>query len=92
MARQILAGVGKDGVLPELPLIEKAHAEDNWSEVERLAHKMKGGACYGTVRLYYALLYMERYKKAGHTRCLEQLYEQMINTIEETLEHLENMH
>ena len=55
-----------------------------------LAHKMKGGATYGTVRLYYALLYMERYIKAGHTRCLEQLYTQMLDTINDTVVTLDN--
>lgn len=61
----------------------------DWKKVEKYTHKIKGGACYGTVRLYYALLYMERYLKAGHTKCAEALYAQMLRVIDETLAYLD---
>lgn len=88
--RDILKSVKKEGILDDLAVIKKAHQQGDWDTIERLAHKIKGGACYGTVRLYYALLYMERYKKAGHSRCFEKLYEQMLNTINDTLLYLDD--
>lgn len=89
VARQIIKVVKNESIMPDLPDLLNAYRLNNWCEVERLAHKMKGGACYGTVRLYYALMYMERYKKAGHTRCLETLYTQMIDTINDTFVRLD---
>ncbi len=50
---------------------------------------MKGGVCYGTVRLYYACLYLERYQKAGHSECLEALYTQLLNTVDKTLDYVD---
>lgn len=77
-------------VMPDdLSLIKKAHTQGNWKEVEELAHKMKGGSDFGTVRMHYALLYMERYLKAGHTKLLEELYAQMLQVIDETMVYLD---
>lgn len=70
--------------------IKEAHHQGNWKTVEKLAHKTKGGACYGTVQLYYATMYMERYIKAGHTQCLEELYAQMLQVIDESVMGVKN--
>ena len=78
------ATIGKD-----LDLIKQSHEAGNWEEVERLSHKIKGGTCYGTVRLHYALLYMERYLKAGHKKAAEKLYTQMLRVIDETVDYLD---
>jgi two-component system aerobic respiration control sensor histidine kinase ArcB len=88
--RDIFKNFKKDGVDPDLPTLKLAHEKHDWQTIENLAHKMKGGATYGTTRLYYALLYMERYLKAGYSKCSELLYQQMIKTIEETVAYLEN--
>jgi hypothetical protein len=61
----------------------------DWETVRALAHKMKGGSTFGTVRLYYALLYMERYIKAEHMHCAEALYTQMFRVIDETVAYLD---
>ncbi len=90
VARDIYKSLIAEGINEDLILIHKAHAVGDWKTVERLTHKMKGGACYGTVRLYYALLYMERYLKALHTRCAEDLYAQMLQVIDETVSYLVN--
>lgn len=74
----------------DLIRIKQSHASGDWETLEKLTHKIKGGACYGTVRLYYALLYLERYLKAGYTNCAEILYQQMLGVIEETTDYLEN--
>ena len=57
-------------IMKDVRNIEATHDQKNWQEIERLAHKIKGIALYGTVRLYFAiLLFEERYLKAGHTTC-----------------------
>lgn len=73
----------------DLNLMKRFYEEGDWMQIEQLSHKIKGGACYGTVRLYYALLYMERYLKAGHKNCVDELYNQMLGVIDETVDYLE---
>lgn len=70
----------------EKEAIQTAYALRDWRRVEKLAHKMKGGTVYLKLnKLSIACQYMERYHKAGHTKLLEELYHQMIKTIDETL-------
>ena len=70
----------------EKTLIESAHANHNWGQIDKLAHKMKGGCLYmGTKRLAIACQYLERYLKAGHNKQVEKLYHQMITTMDETV-------
>ena len=88
-ARALFNSFNTVGILPDLDNIKSAYAEGNWSKVRALAHKMKAGSLYGTVRLQYAFLYMERYQQAGHTKCLENLYVQMLRTIDETVAYLD---
>lgn len=88
--REILASLKADAVDQDLELIKQAHAENNWDKVQELAHKIKGGATFGTVRMYYALLYLERYRKAGHTARFEELYQQMLQVIDESMMALQN--
>jgi two-component system, OmpR family, aerobic respiration control sensor histidine kinase ArcB len=38
--------------------------------------------------LAYACQYLERYRKAGHTQCLEDLYHQLRRVADDTLETL----
>lgn len=77
--------------IPEdLAFIQKAHAEKNWEQVENIAHKMKSGALYcGTTKMQYACQYLERYRKAGYFTLLEPLYQQLIQVVAETKNHLE---
>ncbi len=91
LIREMFQDFRKDGIDGDLPALTKAHDEGDWATVERLAHKMKGGAAYGSKRLHQAFLYMERYLKAGHSNCSEQLYQQMMTTIEETTKALEGL-
>lgn len=73
----------------DLLLIEDAYKQQNWQKIEDLAHKMKSGALYcGATRMQYACQYLERYRKAGHTKCLDKLYKQLIQTLHETLTYL----
>ena len=74
-----------DEMQNEFHLLEKAYEEKDWPKIERLAHKIKGSACYGTCRLFYACQYFELYYKAGHKSLLNQLYHQMLSVNQETI-------
>jgi CheY-like chemotaxis protein len=89
-ARDILQCLRTEGILEDLTLLKIAHDQGNWDRVEALAHKLKGGATFGTIRMYYALLYLERYRKAGHTNWQEELYVQMLRVTDETIQALDD--
>lgn len=88
---EVIKDFKKSTLNEDLDAIKNAHTKGDWQTIEKLSHKLKGGACYGTVRLNYALLYMERYLKAGHTQAAEALYQQMIRVIDETAAYLEKL-
>lgn len=90
VAREIFESLKVEGISSELPYIKMAHDKGDWGTVGTLAHKMKAGAVFGTVRLHYAILYLERYIKAGHMTCSKELYTQMIHVIDETMMYLDN--
>lgn len=71
--------------------MEEAYAELNWEKIERIAHKMKGGAVYiGTVRVKFACQYLERYHKSGYSSLLKPLYLQLLQVIKETQQSIEH--
>ena len=73
----------------DISLIKMAHTQKNWQDIEKFAHKMKGGAVYiGTIRMEYACQYLERYQKAGHTELLELLYQQLIVVVKDTQDYI----
>jgi hypothetical protein len=51
-----------------------------------LVHRTKSSAEFGTVRLYFALLFMERYLKQGLVIAQEALYAQMLKIMGEMLD------
>ncbi|RUR20710.1 PAS domain-containing hybrid sensor histidine kinase/response regulator [Legionella sp. km535] len=70
--------------------MKDAFEHNNYPEVERCAHKIKGGAVYiGTTRMKFACQYLERYWKSGERKLFKQLYHQAISTIEETIIYIE---
>lgn len=76
-------------VTSELPIdqqnMQHAFKQQNFVEVERLAHKIKGGAVYiGTTRMKFACQYLERYWKSGERELFERLYHQAMMVIDET--------
>ncbi|MDP3705952.1 MAG: Hpt domain-containing protein [Legionellaceae bacterium] len=76
-------------IIQEIPTekaaIEAAYAKKDWVEIERLAHKMKGGAaCTGLINMKYACQYLERYLKAGHSKLAEKLYLQLLSVFDKT--------
>jgi|GEM_PF-653058 len=89
MLREMLQMMMSEEIQKDISKIEKAHAEGDWMEVEKLAHKMKGGAMYiGTVKMRYACQYLERYQKAGLTKSLEPLYQQLLSVVLDTQNHI----
>lgn len=99
-----LQGLGSEAVLRELLMLmhdeelpqdeqvmKQAYRDNNWDIIEKTAHKMKGGAVYcGTVRLKFACQYLERYRKAGHKQLLEQLYHQLVQTMADTKQSIDD--
>ncbi len=68
---------------------KQAYAQNNWGKIEKLAHKMKGGSIYtGLTRLQYACQYLEDYYQSNQTTLLDQLYQQLMHTIDETQQEL----
>ena len=65
--------------------LEQAHAAPDWQRLEKLAHRIKGGALYcGVIRMRYACQYLECYRKAGYSALQEQLYQQLLEVLEAT--------
>ncbi len=78
-----------DKIQIDIHQMKQAYDRQNWIEIVRLAHKIKGGALYiGTRRLQCACQYLERYYKAGHRTLLDKLYHQLINVNQETMKTL----
>ena len=85
LVRTILPMMTADETMNDVTALKQAFQASDWGNVERLAHKIKGGASScGTIRMKYACQYLERYIKAGHTKQIESLYHQCINVINET--------
>lgn len=88
MVREIFNTLIEKGIKPDLNSIKTAYVKQDWATIEKLAHKMKAGSVYGTIQLYYALLYLERYIKAGYSHSLDALYHQLLQVIDKTESHL----
>ncbi|MGQ3892725.1 ATP-binding protein [Legionella sp. CNM-4043-24] len=73
----------------DLTAMKQAYADRNYETVEKLAHKIKGGAVYiGTTRMKYACQYVERYWKTGERELFDALYHQALSVIDETCLHI----
>ncbi len=76
-------------LLNEVTLLNKAHKQCDWELIQKIAHKLKGGALYcGTKKMCYACQYMERYCLAGHTKLLEELFKQLMEVLHKTRQYL----
>ncbi|KTD16951.1 response regulator [Legionella jordanis] len=73
----------------DLESLKKAHEADDWYTVQRIAHKIKGGAVYvGTVKIKMACQYLEGYWKTGQRDLLLPLYQQAVTVISESLQEI----
>lgn len=74
-----------DDIQNDFQLMQTKYKQGNWEEVEKLAHKIKGGVTYlGTQKMQYACQYLERYYKAGHRKLLDPLYKQLLRVNDDT--------
>ena len=82
-----------DDVQQDIHKMTIAYKKKNWGDIERLAHKLKGGLGYtGLLRMGYACQYLDRYYKAGHRdlKVLEKLYHQVINVNQESIKEVKS--
>jgi PAS domain S-box-containing protein len=72
-------------LLSDLEQLNHAFTQQDYPQVEKIAHKIKGGAVYvGTIRMKYACQYVERYWKSEQRELFDALYHQAVITIQET--------
>jgi HPt (histidine-containing phosphotransfer) domain-containing protein len=85
LLNDIFKSMAVDEIPSDLQIIREARLKNDWVSIEKIAHKMKGGAMYcGTTKMQYACQYFERYKKSGNKDMLERLYQQLIQVCKET--------
>lgn len=78
-----------DVIQNDINKMTEAYCSKNWESIEKLAHKIKGGAAYiGIQRMLFACQFLERYHKAGHSALLEPLYHQVIEVNSKTVKEL----
>lgn len=83
----VLKDFVSDAMQNDVVQMEKAYVQQDWSTIEKIAHKIKGGVSYlGTQKLKYACQYLERYYKADHRNLLDKLYHQLMAVNRITLE------
>jgi PAS domain S-box-containing protein len=86
LLKSILSAMVEQELPQDLDELYLLHAKSDWETVEHLAHRMKGGLMYcGTERLVFACQYLERYRKAGHSKMLEPLYQQVCLIADKTM-------
>lgn len=86
LLRSILQSMIDNELPNDIQEIKSLHARSDWPGVEKIAHRLKGGLVYcGADRLACACQYLERYKKAGLSAMLEELYQQLLIVADETL-------
>lgn len=70
-------------------LLKKAYKAKDWTTIEKITHKMRGGIIYcGTEKLIHACQYLEQYHKDGHSKLLHPLYKQLFAVIDQTKERI----
>lgn len=85
--REVLKMLTEASFSQDIAEMESAYAEKNWDKIQQLARKIKGGASYiGTVKMKMACQYLERYWQVGKRDFLDQLYQQAIKVVHETIE------
>ncbi len=76
----------------EIIAYTQAHTQQDWGSIEKLAHKMKGGAIYtGLTKLQYACQYFEIYYLNDQSILLEHLYQQIMFVLHKTQEAISTL-
>ena len=88
--RDMLSLMVSKEIPSDLEQMKLAFSKQDFTSIEKLAHKIKGGCVYlGLIRMKYACQYIERYWKTGQRELFEALYYQAVSTIEETITYIE---
>lgn len=86
---KLLTLMAVEEIPSDLERLMCAFDNNDLTQVQYLAHKIKGGAVYvGTIRMKFACQYLERYWKSGERKLFNDLYLQAVKTIQETRDYL----
>lgn len=67
----------------EVSMMQQAYQKQDWSTIQNIAHKLKGGCSYvGAVRLQSVCNHLHKYLKEEKTEKRNDLYRQMLREIE----------
>ena len=89
MLIELLTLMTTQEVPADLASMKKAFDNKDYPLVEKIAHKIKGGAVYvGTTRMKFACQYLERYWKTGERKLFDQLYHQAVKTIDDSCSYI----
>ena len=72
-----------EAILEERKNLSKAYNDNNWKDIQAIAHKLKGSSSYcGAVRLNEASTHLQNYLKAEKTKLRDALYKQMLDEMD----------
>jgi PAS domain S-box-containing protein len=72
-------------LIEELNNLKTAYDTQNWQMIQKIAHKLKGGALYcGTTRMIYACQFIENYLESKEHHLSEKQYKHLISIIRAT--------
>lgn len=75
----------KQALSEDEQVLNIAYHSQDWAAVQRLAHKLKGGALYcGAIKLQQACQRLETYLMSGGGPLADKLYQQLIHVLTET--------
>lgn len=74
----------------DIAVMNQAYQEKNWSTIEKIVFKLKGGAIYcGTARLLQICHDFERFRHTNSMEQLDSLYQQLLQIMVDTKQHIE---
>jgi len=89
MLREMLKLMIEQSLPEDLAKMKEAHDNKDWEKTQQFAHKIKGGTVYvGAVRIKMACQYLERYWKSGQRELLDDLYQQAVKVIDESIVYI----
>ncbi|BCA95165.1 hypothetical protein TUM19329_15260 [Legionella antarctica] len=89
LLKEMLTLMISQELLSDLEQMKLAFSKQEFTTIEKIAHKIKGGCVYlGLTRIKYACQYVERYWKTGERKLFNQLYHQAVKTIEESCTYI----
>ena len=85
LLRESLSLMVSQEIPRDLLEMQKAYENNDWDSIEKIAHKLKGGAVYcGTIKMVKACQNFGLYREVSDTALLTKLYYQLVQAIKET--------